>query len=244
MQQQNNDINIIGKPFEDFLKTFKWLPGEHLTIISPTSSGKTTLALQLCELKKRVCFFNIKGVDTTIDTGLKKFNYVTEKNYPFSFQTKLDLLSNKKIRINFHNRKYIKDNFDYMISIYRNSFQKLINQTGWTLYFDELQVLADYGMSGMMKDIQKALILSRSYKTSIISGAQTPVFIPRSSTSQAKHIFISYTKDIENVKTLALKSGINKNILLQVTSKLKPYQWIHLNENVRDELTIIQPPKL
>ena len=214
----NDDYSITGLKFNDFLTNyFKWLPGEHITIISPTSSGKSTLALQLAEVKKKVCFFNIKGVDDTLQRGLKKYGYKTETTFPFSLQTKLDIVSNKKIRINFYNKKMINEDFDGMIENFRNSFQRLINQTGWTLVFDELQVLSDYGMSGLMKDIQRALILSRSYKTSILGCAQTPTYIPRSSTSQAKHIFISKNKDIENIKTLAGKSGINKNVLVDIT---------------------------
>lgn len=60
-------------PWDEFLAgRFVWNQGEHVTLIGPTGSGKTTLALALLPMRRYVLAFGTKPKDRTLDTLVRQ----------------------------------------------------------------------------------------------------------------------------------------------------------------------------
>ena len=54
-------------PWAEFFQSWNWRQGEHITLVGPTGSGKTTLAKAILSKRAYVVFVATKPRDATID---------------------------------------------------------------------------------------------------------------------------------------------------------------------------------
>ncbi|MDA8395794.1 MAG: hypothetical protein M0T72_11280, partial [Candidatus Dormibacteraeota bacterium] len=59
--EADQESEVLAVSWEVFLRWFKdaWEPGQHVNLIGPTDSGKTTVAVQLCQLRQWALAFDI-----------------------------------------------------------------------------------------------------------------------------------------------------------------------------------------
>ena len=75
-------IDVPRVTWDEFLKSFRWKQGEHVTLLGPTGQGKTTLALAILPRREYVIVFGTKAKDKTLDRLIKEDGYEKCTEYP------------------------------------------------------------------------------------------------------------------------------------------------------------------
>src|SRR5260221_213963 len=123
-----------------FLASFRqqWRQGEHLTIIGPTGSGKTTLALKLITAMPYVAIIGTKQQDDTLQRFAKQnkqFRVINEFKHSLKEMTLDDtVIIWPKLKKDAGNLA------PQAVPIY-NSLNRMFFQGGWCVFCDELWYL-------------------------------------------------------------------------------------------------------
>lgn len=181
-----------------------WKPGQHMALIAPTDSGKTTFAVPVLKLRQYVLAFDPKGGDTR----LAKSGFTRITRWPPPDKVRQDIAEGRPARLIvgavIRDRKERERNLEFQREVLGEAF----DEGGWTVYLDEFQILADRRMGGLDKEAELLLISARDPKAmTIITAYQAPAWVPRASTRQATWLVIWRTRDEQVVKSLAEKMG-------------------------------------
>lgn len=219
----------------DFLIYFQqlWRQGEHLTIIGPTGSGKTTLGLELLRSMPYVAIIGTKQRDSTLETFARNNpKYRTVKEYKWGIKEKT--LGDHLIVW----PKLVKDAGDISkqsIPI-RNSLNLMFFQGGWSVFADELWALTDRLKLGGV--LQSYWSQGRSSGLSIIGCVQRPVSIPRMAFSEPRYLLIGQMEDKRDVETVSQGTNIPQRELATEVDKLSRHSFLFYNRNSREIIKI------
>jgi hypothetical protein len=213
-----HDVTIIH--WEDFLRRFKWKQGEHVTIIGPTGSGKTWLAESILPIRDFVAVMITKKKDPMISKFVKG-GYRQLKDW-------------KDIPHEIAPRVLIKPPFAKDEPMERNqrdafayAFDKAFTQGHWTLYADELPYVIDE--LKLAHKVKRQLNQGRSQKSSLVSSAQRPAFLPLLAYSAATHLFFFRTTDETDLKRIGGLGGVSNKLIRELVQVLQSHQVLYLN---------------
>jgi hypothetical protein len=204
-----------------FLETFQWKQGEHIAAIAPTGAGKTTLMEALVPLRKYSIFFGTKPDDPL-------YRRLISKKGGF---TRVESFSeirpwHNKIMLWPRQRDTIRATESNMASQFRIAFDSIVKQKAWTAWLDECKYMAE-GL-GLRRELTYCLEQLRSIKGTTISGAQRPVWLPRSVLANSSHVFLWRTTDREDAKRLSDIGGIDARQLAQEAQQLDKHEMIYV----------------
>jgi ABC-type oligopeptide transport system ATPase subunit len=218
-----------------FLRYFAntWKQGEHLTIIGPTGSGKTTLGLELLRTMPYVSIIATKQSDDTLSSFAERNKeYRIIKEFLWSHTQKT--LDDKLIVW----PKLTKDAGDVskqQIPI-RNSLNRMFFQGGWSIFADELWLLTNrLKLSSILESYWSQ---GRSSGLSIIGCVQRPAFIPRMAFSEPRYLLIGQMEDRRDVETVSNGTNINQKILATEVNKLSRHSFLFYSRNDRTLIRI------
>lgn len=218
-----------------FLRSFQtlWKQGEHLTIIGPTGSGKSTLGLQLLSSINYVAIIATKQRDSTLETFAKRnrdYRIINE----FHWSIKQKTLDNRVIVW----PKLSDDAGDISkqtIPI-RNSLNILFFQGAWTIFVDELWVLTN--RLRLQTILESYWSQGRSSGLAVIGCVQRPAFIPRLAFSEPRYLLIGQMEDKRDVETVSNGTNINARILAEEVNKLSRHAFLFYSRNDRSLIRI------
>src|SRR5260221_80749 len=129
---------------DDWLSQFKqqWYQGQHVEIIGPTGTGKTTIAVDILDVREYVCVLAVKRKDETLDL-FKHQGYKVIKTWP------PDVYTHKVIF--WHKPGSLTDDLNKQAIAIHGALNKIYLAGGWCVYFDEAGYIA--GTLGMGKDL-------------------------------------------------------------------------------------------
>lgn len=231
---------VEAKPWDEFLQWFAgvWKPGEHLAMIAPTGAGKTTFGVGVMHYcRKFVLAFDPKGGDSTLrGSGWRRLPSwppppavydEMERGIPQRFivgpATKLvaDLPRQKLV--------------------FAKALDGAFDDGGWTVYVDELQLMADRRMMGLAASVERLLISARDSGISVVSAYQRPANVPRTASDQSTWVAVSYTRDRDVVDRVAEMLGRDKPEIRGAIKALEPYSWLVVGRNPRVPMIITRP---
>lgn len=149
---------------------FAWLPGEHVSAIGDTGTGKTYLVSKLVRLRQFVVVFKTKP-DPDDDSKWRGFKRTK------SAKT-LDDQRYSRILLDPDYSKQAREGYEMLERIWR--------QGGWTCVIDELWYSERIGLKPY---IERLLTQGRSKGISVVIGQQRPVTTSRFAISQTTHLF-------------------------------------------------------
>ena len=178
------------------LLTREWLPGEHVTVIGRTGSGKTHLALALADLRPQVLLLAVKRSDPLVSelagkgwkvTGDLGDAVRTHEGRPVHPRL---VYWPPQARAEFHDAQARNA---ALAPPMRRALAFAQNTRNWTLVVDETMHLAD--KLRLVHDLDELWFQGRTQKVSVVALAQRPARIPRLAISQASYLFIGIAQD-------------------------------------------------
>lgn len=210
-------------PWEQFYPTFKPRQGEHITLLGPTGSGKTTLALQIVNKREHVVTFGCKPRDKTLDNLIKQ-GWKRSAIWPVPYRYKKVVLWPPATSMR---------NRSTQAYTFYNAMEDIYRRGGWALYVDEIQYLTDstkqagLGLSG---PVQMLLQQGRAMGVTLIGGSQRPRHIPLAFYSQATHLFLWKNADENDLKRLDEIGGFPRGLVADIVRRLNPHEVLYVDK--------------
>lgn len=209
--------------WNEFLDDFAWSQGEHVTLIGPTGSGKSTLTNSIIPMRRYVIFLATKKRDKTVD-WLKANADFTEVNDIAMIHPEI------ASRIIFK-PDFPKVTADELRAIHRGKFQPVLTMAfragGWTVVADEVRYLSEF--LNLKSDLELLWLQGRSLHVTLVAGTQRPKAIPLTAYDQATHLFLWRDNDHENLKRIGGLGGIDSKSVRAEVSVLPRHEVLYLN---------------
>lgn len=194
---------------------------QHMSILGPTGTGKSTLAFKVAELRPYVGVLCAKPRDEHMRKMLKRGGYRKVDRLPeagagqrrvFLWPPNTGTESHALQRATFDNA---------LAHAYRVGV--------WHLLVDEGHFLADTLRLG--DRIRGAYQMGRSNGHGIILCAQRPAWLPRDIYSSADHLLIFGTNDSADLKSISGLNGVNDRVVRDCVASLdrESHRFLHVN---------------
>lgn len=213
-------------PWGAFRNWFRdtWQQGEHCTIIGPTGSGKSLLALEIIRLRQNTVLFLTKGRDKTADTFIEANEYATITKWPPNgFDTKIALWP--RFRGVY--------SFDEQRAVFRNAINGtrkapgIYEEGGWSVLIDEVMYFKEE--LHLEQELRMLWTQGRSNDISLVAGTQRPRDVPQLMLNQWSHLFLFQTADRYEIQRLADIGGNISNIIKENAPILDRHQFMYIN---------------
>lgn len=199
---------------------FQWKPGEHVGLIGPTGTGKTTLMLNIINLHEFVAMFATKPRDRTMDYLIHRMGYVK-----FERWQSLDALKYPR-RVLWPNATRINSDEQQKI-VFHHAFSAIYREGGWTVGIDELWWVCQ--QLGLTKDVKVFLQQARSLDISLLCGTQRPAWVPVEVYDMSTHLFFWKDNDERNLSRLGGISWLSAHVVKNAIARLDEHQVLYIN---------------
>lgn len=192
-----------------------WRPGQHVTLIGKTGSGKTHLTLALADLRTYVMLAATKRNDPLYSYMLAHgFQAVpsvrevprTETGRPVYRKVIVwpaQSVADEKQRHAIQRRE---------LALMLSTAER---QKNWTIVIDD--IMWSYDMLQLKRELDAVWYQARSSGVSLVSSAQRPTRIPRLMIGGASHLFLSYVSDKRELEPLREIAGVVPRETIEAT---------------------------
>lgn len=168
----------------------RWAQGEHVSLIGPTGTGKTTLGLELLQLRSYVAVFATKPRDRTLRKLERSGWYRTPEWPPPALRSRVLLWPPWRGPRDTPAQR----------ATFVNASESIFAAGGWCVFADELSYLSRELRMG--SQLQSFWQQGRSLGISLVGATQRPAWVPRDLYSAATHVFIWRTNDEADLRTI------------------------------------------
>lgn len=226
--------------WDDFVAQLDWRQGEHITLIGPTGSGKTTLALALLPMRQYVIAYGTKptGKDKTLMSLIRRDRWRLVQQ--LAKMPKV-ILPGRAMRIVFWPKYRSPADQPMQAWEIANSLQTAFTAGGWCLFVDETWWFTHkLGLKGWLEALWSQ---GRSVGISVVAGTQRPRYIPLLAYDQATHVFFWRDNDAENLKRISGMNGLNAALIRSTVATLAPHEVLYVNTRTSQMLVTKAPAR-
>lgn len=238
-----SDLQVIAMTWPNFLDWFKkkWEVGEHVALVGPTGAGKTVYVVNILPLRKYVIALDAKGGDESLEL-LVKHGFVYSE-WPLSNKQWRDVEEGKPCRVIIGAGIQSLEDLPLLKQEIATALRDAYNQKRWTVYIDELQLVADRRLMNLSANVEVNLIAARNRGVSIVSSFQRPAHVPRSASEMSTWFIVFYTRDRDTVDRLAEMAGRPTPEIRGMIQGLSPYCTLIFSRNPREPVIITRAPE-
>jgi len=199
---------------------FEWQQGEHITLLGPTGSGKTMLALELLPFRDYVMAIATKQRDPVL-YQLEAKGYVAQTSMD---ATTAEVHPRLILRAQLeHGSDSIREQRD----VVHSALLQVYRQGGWCVYLDELRYITDY--LKLSRDVELLWLQGRSAGISVVGGTQRPAFVPLEAYDQATHVFFWRDNDRRNLERIGGLGAHDSSAIRYEVSHLDKHEVLYVN---------------
>lgn len=224
---------VVTIPRREFINDI-WSakPGDHVSFIGPTGSGKTYLANPLLA---RSVTENLPGFilvmkrrDETVSEFLTRYHWRRSVSYPIPPSVR------KKPRgwaVWPHHTNDPDADDIRMAKIFHELLRDSYVKGDRILFADEIQGLVEE--MGLKRDLVRIWSRGRSEGCGLWAATQRPYMAPQHMYSQAEHLFLAFTPDRRDQDRFAEIGGVDPELVVSIVSKLPRYHWLYIRRSDR-----------
>jgi hypothetical protein len=204
--------------------------GDHVTILGPTKCGKTTLALDVVDIREYVIGIFTKPEDPILGT-LENRGWRRTRTLDIKVQG--GEVVDKKIAFHpVYQSGTIRERAARQAVAVQGAFDYVSAAGRWAVFVDEGVWATEH--LGLGKELSSFWYQGRTAEISLILLAQRPAWIPRAAYSQAEHVFFFHTADKDDQKRFAdLGGGVNVDIVRALVAGLQRHEFLYVAPHER-----------
>lgn len=231
-QPRKLPAEVITFPREEFIEErFDYETGEHVTLLGPTQSGKSTLAGQLIDHvateEVPAVILVMKPRDKTVTKWIKQYEWKKVETWPpvrFFWQKKPEgyVLWPK------HTFNTDRDN-DKLSDEFGRALMDSYKKGDRIVFGDEI-----YGLVaelGLKDDLITIYSRGSSMGCGLWAATQKPTHVPLWAYSQANHLFIANDPDERARERFGEIGGIDPKFVEYHVMRLPKYHWLYICRN-------------
>ena len=205
--------------WEKFKGRLQWRQGQHLSIIGPTNSGKTTLLIELLHARDYVVFCATKPEDPVIASELRKQKFRKIHSWKNRKENEARLLLWPKYTSIYSKDKQIKE-FQY-------AFDEIFAAGCWTVVIDETWYFTNILKLG--RYLENFWCQGRSLDITMVCGTQRPKYVPTMMYDQSTHLFFFRFRDENDLERIGGISWISSKEIRKCVSMLEPHEFLYID---------------
>lgn len=209
-------VEIPHVPWEQFWPMFvkRYGPAQrddaqHVTILGPTGTGKSTIAVQVADLRPYVVQLVEKPRDEKLRKALKRRRYRKVEELP-------DIGGYPWVYV-WPKAGGVEDEPGQRVA-----FRRVLRSAGkvgvWHVVIHEAPYMVD--PLGLAPELKYVLRMGRSNGAGLIICAQRPAWLPRDIYSAASHLFLFGTNDTNDLKAIGGLNGMNERAVRDAVAQL------------------------
>ena len=230
----------------DFYARWRWHLGEHVTVIGPTGTGKTTVMRAIMpkryEAGGAVCVVGTKSKDRVLEAWQRADGLTRVKSWPPRWPGHW---WNRPADDEWSRRVMLWPKLSEPDDVYgmrediRAALREMFTAGNWTLCADELWYwCAELGLEHELKTWWSQ---GRSSGLTIVGSTQRPVDIPLLAYSSATHLFLFSDNDEANLARVSGLGGLPTGEIRRMMRVLPFHQVLYVNTRKRVVLRTLAP---
>ncbi len=218
-QRRLSDVPALAWP--DFLDVFDWQQGEHVTLLGPTGTGKTTLAVQLLHRRQYVVALGTKPKDKTFDHLRSSEGFKVVDELPKHVRRPVRLIVWPKVK-NLARATKTK-----VAAVLRAAMDRAYVSGGWCIFIDELSYVSN--TLHLKPELEDLWDQGRAMDVSVIGTSQRPRHIPLQAYSAATHLFLWHNPDGRDRDRLGELSGVDTDYVKRIVAALPKHHVLYVS---------------
>lgn len=229
-----SDVPVVT--WDEFRREhWRWRQGEHVTMVGPTESGKTTLALAIIEDRNYVLALATKPRDATMDRLVKRPGWRKVTTW-----ARMPRVLGRTMRVVFWPRFRTPDDEPAQAVEIATAMREAFAAGGWCLFIDELWYVEN--KLGLKRLIETWYTQGRSNGLSVLAGTQRPAFVTLLAYDQPKHVFFWRDNDERNLKRISGLNGLNSRQIRETVATLPRHHVLYCNL-VTGDMVVTKAPR-
>lgn len=213
-------MQVDRVPWHDFLAGFRWEQGDHVALVGPTKSGKTTLARAILPARSHVAVLATKPQDDTLTRWFRDDGFTVVRDWRPSKVTPL-----RKVAL--WPRYTGPSSAPAQAVVLRQALESIFQAGRWCVYLDELRVLARrYRLGQFVEDLYTQ---GRSSKITTVGATQRPRHVPREAWTEASHVFVAGFHDLDDLRAMGGFGIFDAREVRGVVTNLSLHEFAHFD---------------
>jgi ABC transporter family protein len=204
--------------WSDFLASWEWKQGEHVTLLGPTGAGKTTLANSILSKRAYVVVLATKPRDATL-SKLRSQGFEVTREWPPPATSQRVILWPRIERVSDVVNQRVQ---------FAKALMDIYRRGGWAVDIDETRYLTD--TLKLAPILELLWLQGRAMDVTMIASTQRPRSIPIAALSEASHFFMWKSRDLYDVKRLREIGGyVDPQSVVETLGALNRHQCLYID---------------
>lgn len=224
-------------PWDDFMTyvlgsskpEYRWAQNQHVGLVGPTDSGKSTLLHGILPLRSYTTMFGTKINDKTLEAYVSSGYFSRLGDWP----PKKGRVFKRDVSARDMPRRLLWPDVSSLQAVYglgpvfQRAVDDIYGRGGWCVVWDEFWMQCEILK---MRETAKILLQqARSNDISMVMGMQRPVWIPPEVFDQTRHLFFWRDNDEPNLKRIGNVGWLNAGPIRAFVANLEPFQVLYVN---------------